>query len=166
MLRWTPDQEQIDYCISIDEHLPYFPWNKVKAHDLHTFVALSKGFILICSTVAQLLHRKQPPTVQNIKDFISATYFWNLDLKISKQTDTLNSFYQAGGKIEYVLDALLHISEQAWDASDEDGLHEKIKTLPASSLDGVFDVVWYMCIDGGGGSWDPDLPRGPHNYSS
>ena len=134
-----------------NHNIPFNTANNMSGSD--SSLALSNGFKLNWSTIFQLLHRKRPPTVHNINGFISEAYFWDFDLKISKQMDTLVAFENSGGRIEHVVDALLGISESNWNNFEKDGdfvlmthaQKDKLSACPKSPLDGLFDIARVMC---------------------
>jgi hypothetical protein len=134
-------------------------------------MALLNGMKLIWSTLFQLLHRNEAPTVQNVVNFISTCIFWDLNLKPANHQETLSSFIGQGGKIEFIIDAMLDIAEERncvettsddnGDAQQQRQQQEEIASLPPSPLDDMFDIARFMCISRGGGTWSPYFKRGP-----
>jgi hypothetical protein len=69
---------------------------------------------------------------------------------------------EAGGKVEFALDALFNITEHVlvdgdcgWEYED---FKEQIEAHPSTPLDGSFDIAFCMCVNRGGGSLED---RGP-----
>ena len=63
---------------------------------------------------------------------------------------------EAGGKVEFALDALFNKTEHVLVDGDcgweYDDFKEQIEAHPSTPLDGSFDIAFFMCVNRGGGS--------------
>jgi hypothetical protein len=119
--------------------------------------ALSKyfidGFGIVFETVARLLEAGRVPTVDRIK---------RNALQSTSGAHNFKRMLEAGGKVEFALDALFNITEKVLIDGDcgweYESFREQIEAHPSTPLDGSFDIAFFMCINQGGGSLED---RGP-----
>jgi hypothetical protein len=121
----------------------------------YSFRAHLEGHALIWACILRILRMGRSPTVLHIRAHLT-------DLAMANET--YESFVKTGGKIEFVVDALLRITENVWQGK-QDGLSLEdtdMEGLPTSPLDDLYDIAWFMCVSCGNGTWSDKRPRGPY----
>jgi hypothetical protein len=126
---------------SIERFIP----TELRQEDLPAYFITGLGIVF--ETVARLLEAGRVPTVDRIKS--SA-------LQSTSGTHHFTRMLEAGGKVEFALDALFNITEKVlvdgdcgWEYED---FKEQIEAHPSTPLDGSFDIAFFMCVNRGGGS--------------
>jgi hypothetical protein len=118
----------------------------------------SVGVGIVFETVARLLRAGRAPTVDRIK---------RSALQSTRGIHNFTRMLNAGGKVEFVLDALFYITEKVLVDGDcgweYETFKDQIEAHPVTPLDGSFDIAFFMCINRGGGSLLES--RGPHGDS-
>jgi hypothetical protein len=121
----------------------------------------TKGLGIVFETVARLLEAGRVPTVDRIKS--SA-------LQSTSGSQHFTRMMEAGGKVEFALDALFHITEKVLVDGDcgweYETFKDQIEAHPSTPLDGSFDIAFFMCVNRGGGSLQDRGPMGRHSTSS
>jgi hypothetical protein len=109
----------------------------------------TKGLGIVFETAARLLEAGRVPTVHRIKRSASGT-------------QNFTRMLEAGGKVEFALDALFNITEHVLVDGDcgweYETFKEQIESHPSTPLDSSFEIAFFMCINRGGGSLED---RGP-----
>jgi hypothetical protein len=102
------------------------------------------GLQIVFETVARLLEAGRAPTIDRIKS------------SASRGTHRFARMLEAGGKVEFALDALFSITENVLVDGDcgweYEVFKDQIEAYPSTPLDGSFDIAFFMCINRGGGS--------------
>jgi hypothetical protein len=113
----------------------------------------STGLGIVFEIVARLLEAGRVPTVDHIKS--SA-------LQSTRGAQHFTRMLDAGGKVEFALDALFYITEKVRVDGDYgwqyENYRDQIEAFPSTPLDGSFDIAFFMCVNRGGGSLQS---RGP-----
>jgi hypothetical protein len=114
------------------------------------------GLQIVFETVARLVGAGRVPTVDRIKSSAS--------LQSTRGTHDFTRMLEAGGRVEFALDALFYIDEYLAEKVLVNGdcgweyevFKDQIEAHPSTPFDGSFDI--FMCVDRGGGSLED---RGP-----
>jgi hypothetical protein len=129
---------------------PFIP-TAMRQRDLPAYFATGLGIVF--DTAARLLGAGRVPTVDRIKS--SA-------MRSTSGSRHFTRMLEAGGKVEFALDALFNITEKVLVNGDcgweYEVFKEQIEAYPSTPLDGSFDIAFFMCVNRGGGSLED---RGP-----
>jgi hypothetical protein len=117
------------------------------------------GLGMVFETVARLLRAGRVPTVDSIKRSVSQSIHGG---------HNFTRMLEAGGKVEFALDALFNITEQVLVKGDcgweYETFEDAIEAHPSTPLDGSFDIAFFMCINKGGGTLESRGPTGRRSF--
>jgi len=142
-----------DLCGNVNL-IEYIPLEALQSNRPPIFGSFFRdGYEMIFKAICRILRSREVPTVRRVKEAASRS-----------DSRKLEHFEERGGRVEFALDAVLDITEEAvsedTDARWEyDTFADDIEALPATPLDAMFDLARFMCFDRGGGTLDK---RGPH----
>jgi hypothetical protein len=111
------------------------------------FENLLEGYRLVWLISGYLLSTGLPPTVQNVKTGLDNA------LTPEEKEELLGI---SGFEIEYALDALLDVTNNVWegkhDGWSKNSIQSELDAIPATPLDDIYDIAWFMCVDRGHGT--------------
>mmetsp|Transcript_8742 Transcript_8742/g.24433 ORF Transcript_8742/g.24433 Transcript_8742/m.24433 type:complete len:636 (-) Transcript_8742:51-1958(-) len=142
-----------DLCGNVNL-IEYIPLGALQSNRPPIFGSFFRdGYEMIFRTICRILRSREIPTVRRVKEAAS---------RCDRQK--LEHFEERGGRVEFALDAVLDITEEAVSEGDDarweyDPFADNIAALPATPLDAMFDLARFMCFDRGDGTLDK---RGPH----
>jgi hypothetical protein len=138
-----------DEVFAVEDFIP----TELRQDDLPDYFITGLGIVF--ETVAKLLEAGQVPTVDRIKSSAMLS---------TSGAHHFTRMLEAGGKVEFALDALFNITEKVLVDGDCGWEYENFKAPieahPSTPLDGSFDIGFFMCVNRGGGSLQSRGPIG------
>lgn len=117
-----------------------------------------RGWTSVWRAACTVLQAGVAPTVNRIRTQIGRS---------GSADRNYQAFLKKGGRIEYVVDAIITVAKNVCVNGDDgweyEAFQEDIEQHSTTPLDYAFDVAWFKCISqGGGGSLET---RGPYRSS-
>lgn len=123
----------------------YIPPEVFQRNPQGLYEGFNTGWSMICRAIADILQRKQAPTVTRIRNDTAQCSGGFIDIRKYRH------FLEKGGNIEFALDAVLSITENVLlnggDGWEYETFKDAIEAHPATDLDGAFDVARVKCLE-------------------
>ena len=154
MLSITADLEGDDVREDILRYVPADACSDQRSRD-----KLFQGFGYCFQVLGRMLnYSSKPPTTENAKKMVNHFH-------VGRRA--YEPFIDGGGRFEFVIDALIDITENVYVNGDDgweyEHFEEEIEALVETPIDGMFDLARFMLINRGGGELEG---RGPYELSA
>lgn len=154
MLSITADLEGDELREDILRYVPADACSDQRSRD-----KLFQGFEYCFKLLGHMLkYNRMVPTIENVNKMVN-------HFSIGRRA--YEPFIDKGGRFEFVIDALLDITENVYVNGDDgweyETFEEDIEALVETPLDGMFDLARFMLINRGGGVLEG---RGPYELSA
>ena len=159
------DPREAEWVWDLIYRYEYIPAEVIpKGAAKQTVIFFSRGWYILFTAISNTVNEGKAPTWTNVQKSLAVETQSNALAQRSVQT-----FYDFGGKLEFAIAALLDLTEQDWiefHGGDGDSVYDvidsdEIEALPATPLDGLFQVARFKCLDCCGAV---DVPVGVYNH--